>query len=229
MSSKRKPASHRSNGREVAPPIDAYFTIAAPVQTEYKIQGSKFISLLEPLSSAEEFFRFIDTARKEFHDATHHCYAYRLGITGEEKRSNDDGEPTGTAGKRILSALEDRQLTFLALIVVRYFGGTKLGIGGLSHAYSAASALAIEHAEIIERFVTEIVIVDFSSELLGIVHREIDRCGGRITHQEYLDTHRYHVELRLSVSERFMQALQDFSHNKISCTRESAAKTSQVS
>lgn len=226
MSSKRKPTSLRSNGQEVAPLIDVYFTIAAPVRTEYKIQGSKFISLLQPLSSAEDFFRFIDTARKDFHDATHHCYAYRLGITGEEKRSNDDGEPTGTAGKRILSALEERQLTYLSLIVVRYFGGTKLGIGGLSHAYSAASALAIEHAEIVERFVTEIILVDFASELLSIVHRDIDRCGGRITHQEYHDTHRYHVELRLSVIEEFMQSLQDFSHNRISCTRSGAAQTS---
>lgn len=127
---------------------DSYVTIAAPLRArELKERSSRFIADLIPVSSKEEADDHLERIRKEFYDATHHCYAYRLGIHGELTRAADDGEPSGTAGKPILQVLAGAGLTNILCVVTRYFGGTKLGTGGLVRSYSEAAASAVAQAQ----------------------------------------------------------------------------------
>lgn len=131
--------------------IDSYKTLAAPSEGLYKEKGSKFIALAFPVSSEEEIKEALENTRKKYHDARHHCYAWALGIGRENYRENDDGEPNNSAGKPILGRLESNDLTQLLIIVVRYFGGTKLGVGGLINAYRSAAEDAILNGKIVER------------------------------------------------------------------------------
>lgn len=115
---------------------DIYYSIEARVRDETKVKGSRFIATVSPANSKWEAIAFIDTIKAEFFDATHNCWAYRIGYEGLEYRSSDDGEPSGSAGKPILFAIQKHDLTDIAVVVTRYFGGTKLGIGPLARAYT---------------------------------------------------------------------------------------------
>lgn len=119
--------------------FDIYDTIAARERHELKIKGSRFIASAAPVKTKEEALDFVESIRKEFHDATHNCYAYRLGEGGLLFRAVDDGEPSGSAGKPILFSLQKASVSDVCLVVTRYFGGTKLGVGGLARAYSQAA------------------------------------------------------------------------------------------
>ena len=110
---------------------DSFLTIAAPAEAIYKEKSSKFLAYAYPVRSEEEIRELLEALYKRYYDATHHCYAWRLGPHGEQFRSNDDGEPSGTAGKPILGQLLSNSLTNCLIVVVRYFGGTKLGVSGL--------------------------------------------------------------------------------------------------
>ena len=126
-----------------ASPLD---TIAAPVRTESVVTKSRFITTLAPAADREAADAIIATARREFHDAGHHCTAMVFGPDGQRERSNDDGEPAGTAGAPILAVLRGAELTDVVAVVTRYFGGTLLGAGGLVRAYGGAVTAAVEHA-----------------------------------------------------------------------------------
>jgi uncharacterized YigZ family protein len=130
--------------------FDTYKTLASPSSGLYKEKGSRFVSLAIPVSRQEEIKQIIDKIRKENHEATHHCYAYMLGHERIKWRVNDDGEPSGTAGKPILGQINSFGLTNILIVVSRYFGGTLLGVSGLINAYRTAAASAIQNAEIIE-------------------------------------------------------------------------------
>lgn len=110
---------------------DSYHTLAGPAEAIYKEKSSKFLAYAYPVESEEEIRTLLDALRKKYYDATHHCYAWRLGPHGETFRANDDGEPSGTAGKPILGQLLSNELVNCLIVVVRYFGGTKLGVSGL--------------------------------------------------------------------------------------------------
>ncbi len=129
---------------------DSYLTIAAPVEVAMRERSSKFLSFIYPVRSEEEIRTHLDALRKRYFDATHHCYAWRLGAHGEHYRANDDGEPSGTAGKPILGQMLSKNITYALIVVVRYFGGTKLGVPGLIAAYKESAADAIEASEIVE-------------------------------------------------------------------------------
>lgn len=129
---------------------DSYKTIKSPSQGIYKEKGSRFISFAFPLSDQEEIKPIIDNIRKEHHDARHHCYAYMIGQERNKWRVNDDGEPSGTAGRSILGQINSFGLTNILIVVSRYFGGTLLGVSGLINAYRTTAAAAIQNAEIIE-------------------------------------------------------------------------------
>ena len=129
---------------------DLYRTVAAPAEAACRERSSKFLSWIFPVRSEEEIREHLDALRKRFFDATHHCYAWRLGPRGEAFRANDDGEPSGTAGKPILGQLLSNNLTDCLVVVVRYFGGTKLGVPGLIAAYREATADVIAQAQIVE-------------------------------------------------------------------------------
>jgi len=129
---------------------DTYKTIKSASQGIYKEKGSRFIAFAYSISDPNEIKPIIDKLRKEHHEARHHCFAYMIGKERTVWRVNDDGEPSGTAGRPILGQINSSGLTNILIVVVRYFGGTLLGVSGLINAYKSAAALAIENAEIIE-------------------------------------------------------------------------------
>jgi uncharacterized YigZ family protein len=130
---------------------DFYFTIEVTGRAEYKDRGSKFLAFALPIRDTNDFKRHLQLLKEEHPKAVHHCFAYRLGIDGNNFRSSDDGEPSGTAGKPILGQIDSKQLTNVAVIVVRYFGGTLLGVPGLINAYKTAAALALQTIPIIKK------------------------------------------------------------------------------
>ncbi|MFA6778750.1 MAG: YigZ family protein [Paludibacteraceae bacterium] len=155
---------------------DTYLTLKLTSEGLYKEKGSKFLAFAMPASSVEEIKSILDSKRKEYHDARHVCFAYILGAEGKETRSNDDGEPSGTAGRPILGALMSNKLTNTLLVVVRYFGGTKLGTSGLINAYKEASEDAIRNNQIIEKTIDKTLTVRFEypflNEIMKIVKEE---------------------------------------------------------
>lgn len=140
---------------------DTYLTIEGPSQGLYKDKGSKFIALAWPVETEEEISEIIASVKKEYHDARHHCYAWILGQTGEQFRMNDDGEPSGTAGKPIYGQLLSTGLSNVLIIVVRYFGGVKLGVRGLIDAYKGATMDALQNTNLITRILYEHFQIDF--------------------------------------------------------------------
>ena len=140
---------------------DTYKTIEKPSEGLFKDKGSKFISLAFPVNSEEEIKEIVQSIKKEHHSARHHCYAWRLGADQLHFRANDDGEPSSTAGKPILGQIQSFDLTNILIVVVRYFGGTLLGVSGLINAYRSAALDAINQAEIVEKLVEKWLLVDF--------------------------------------------------------------------
>ena len=129
--------------------LDSYTTLATPLRYEpEKIKGSRFIACVAPARSEDEAKAFLESVRAAFDDAGHHCFAWRLGPDGSVTRSGDDGEPSGSAGRPILLQLEGHEVTDVVAVVVRYFGGTKLGVGGLMRAYGGAAGQALDRAEL---------------------------------------------------------------------------------
>ncbi|GAB4134381.1 MAG: YigZ family protein [Bacteroidia bacterium] len=148
---------------------DTYRTLKAPAEGIFRDRGSKFIGYAFPVKTEAAFKEELARIRKEHFDARHHCYALRLGADKLFFRANDDGEPSGTAGRPILGQIQSADLTDTGIIVVRYFGGTLLGVSGLINAYRAAAADALAHAEIIEKQVTEIYRISFPYSLMNDV------------------------------------------------------------
>lgn len=128
-----------------------YKTIKNRSEGIFKDRGSKFLAFAFPVSTEDQIKEITDNLRREYHDARHHCYAWRLGADMEHFRANDDGEPSGTAGRPVLGQIQKYELTDILIVVVRYFGGTLLGTGGLINAYRSAATDAIEQAEIITK------------------------------------------------------------------------------
>jgi len=155
---------------------DIYLTIAQPCEGLYKDKGSRFISFAYPVSNEEEIKKLLLDLRKEHFNARHHCYAFRLGADKQAYRANDDGEPKYTAGKPILGQIQSKDLTNILVVVVRYFGGTLLGVGGLINAYRQAAADALGNAVIIEKTVNEFYEIAFDylqmSQVMKIIKDE---------------------------------------------------------
>lgn len=140
---------------------DEYSSIAAPAEGLFKDKGSRFISMAFPVETEDEVREILLSLRKEYHDARHHCYAYRLGCSGEKFRANDDGEPSGSSGRPILGQIDSRGLSDVLVVVVRYFGGIKLGIPGLIRAYRTAAAEALDNAGTAEKLASRHYRVEF--------------------------------------------------------------------
>lgn len=164
--------------------ITSYQTIARASEGLYKEKGSKFLGYAFPVEDEEEIKRILNELRKKHHDARHHCYAFRLGADGKHYRANDDQEPSGTAGKPIHGQLLSFELTNVLLVVVRYFGGTKLGASGLIHAYKTAAQDALEQAEIVTREVEVQCTLTFPYERYNEVMRILRESKARILSQE---------------------------------------------
>ena len=164
---------------------DTFLTISTISEGLYKEKGSKFLAFAIPVSCPEEIKETLAEKRKEFHDARHVCFAYILGNEGNEVRANDDGEPSGTAGRPMLGILQSNNLTNTLLIVVRYFGGTKLGTSGLINAYKEASADAVSNNKIIEKTIDETVTVRFEYPFLNDVMRVVKEENPAILEQHF--------------------------------------------
>ena len=148
---------------------DTFKTIKKPSQGLYKDKGSRFISYAFPVNSEEEIREIVQSIKKEHHSARHHCYAWRIGAEKLLFRVQDDGEPSSTAGKPILGQIQSFDLTNILIVVVRYFGGTLLGVSGLINAYRNAALDAINQAEIIERLVEKWLLIEFDYSVMNEV------------------------------------------------------------
>ena len=151
--------------------IDEYLTISEPSQGLFKDRGSKFLAFAYPVTNEQEIKQIQEQLRSEYHDARHHCYAYMLGPEKLVYRANDDGEPSSTAGKPILGQIRSFDLTNILIVVIRYFGGTKLGVSGLIHAYKTASEEALKSANIIKKTLHDIYELKFEYPLMNDVMR----------------------------------------------------------
>lgn len=182
--------------------IDTYKTIAKPHRAEMKIKGSKFIASVAGVHDKDAAMLFLNTIRSEFFDATHNCFAYRIGFDGMEFRAADDGEPNGSAGKPILFTINKFDLSDIIVVVTRYFGGTKLGVGGLARAYSDTAELALSECEtkIIHRTIPVRIMCIY--EDVTMIKKLIDEYAVSFE-ESYSDAVEYIVSIHLSKAEEF--------------------------
>jgi uncharacterized YigZ family protein len=169
----------------MAKPTEFYTTVANTGEGLYRNKGSKFISLAFPVGSVEEVRDHLASIRKKYYDARHVCYAYMLGPERQEYRANDDGEPSGTAGRPILGQINSRMLTDVLVVVVRYFGGVLLGTGGLLTAYKEAAADALNNVPLLEKQVEVALTIRFSYPLMNEVMRSIREHHAKVIAQEF--------------------------------------------
>ena len=187
---------------------DTYKTIINSSEGIYKDKGSKFIALAYPVSSEDEVKLHLEALRKEHHSARHHCWAYKLGALGDRYRCSDDGEPTNSAGKPILGQLEAFGVTDVAIVVVRYFGGVLLGVGGLMQAYKEAAKSALENSEIVEKVVMMHYIIEYPYEQSSAVQLVLKRFKSVIRSQSYTEVCAIHFSIAKSKSTECIFALQ---------------------
>lgn len=155
--------------------MNHYFTIEKPSVAEFKDRGSKFLAYAFPISTADGFKKQLKQLKEEHPKAAHHCFAYRLGIDKNNFRSGDDGEPSGSAGKPILGQIDSKELTNVAVVVVRYFGGTLLGVPGLINAYKTSTSLALQLNPIIQKPVLVQYEMQFDYTLMNEVMMVVKR------------------------------------------------------
>lgn len=155
---------------------DTYKVIKSESRGQYKEKGSKFIAIALPVNTEEEIKFKLEEIKKEFHDARHHCFAYILGLGKETFRINDDGEPSGTAGRPIYNQILSKEITDVLVVVVRYFGGTKLGASGLVNAYKTAAREALDQARILAKTINDYYRVEYeyedTNDIMRIVNDE---------------------------------------------------------
>lgn len=167
---------------------DAYLTVKAQSIGEFRDRGSKFIAYAFPISNEQDWQPHLETLRKEHPKANHHCFAYRLGLDKNNYRANDDGEPSGTAGRPILGQIDSFGLTNVFIVVVRYFGGTLLGTSGLINAYRECAAEALKNAEVIEKTVEEFYRLTFDYAIMSDVMNAIKKLGLPMLEQNFGDS-----------------------------------------
>lgn len=185
---------------------DLYRTIKGKAEGTYSELRSKFLAFALPVRTAEEALALVAQYQKEYFDARHVCWAYRLGAEGEDWRANDNGEPSGTAGKPILGQIVSADLSDVLVIVVRYFGGVKLGTSGLIAAYRTAAAEALAAAEVTERTVDATLTLTFSYEQMNLVMRVVKDFSPSIISQDYEGSEvRMTLSLRQSLAETFKE------------------------
>lgn len=186
---------------------DTYCSIAAPAKGIYKELGSKFMAFAYPVETEEDAKNILAAVRKEYFDARHHCYAWRLGLTGEPYRLSDDGEPSSTAGRPIYGQLLSRNLSDVLVVVVRYFGGVKLGVPGLIRAYRTAAQEALDHAEQVEKVAGTHFSLAFEYLQMNEVMKVLKEMGITPLKQDFDLRCRMEVRVRLSQIEDFRKQL----------------------
>lgn len=194
---------------------DSFKTIVGDARAEMKVQGSRFIATAHHTATKAEIEKFIHAVKKEFFDATHNCYAYRLGTLGDQFRFNDNGEPSGSAGRLILAAIDHEDLTDVVVVVTRYFGGTKLGIAGLSRAYGRVAETVLTKAGQTTKFMLETIVVTFPHAHIGNVMKAVSTHEAKIVDTFYDEEIHLTVEIRASKVGAFKASLIDLTSGNV--------------
>ncbi len=195
---------------------DSYLTVKHPAEARYKIKGSRFIGQIFPVDSPEAAEDRVNGVKREYHDATHNCSAYQIGI-GDDALFyyDDDGEPPGTAGQPIYQVIEGEHLANVLIVVTRYFGGTKLGTGGLIRAYGNTARLVVENAGIVREHLQQIFNLHTTYDDISAVMRTIDAVGATVIGQEYGEEIDLTVAVRLSRAEEFRRQAIDLTGGRV--------------
>lgn len=164
--------------------MEFYNTIAQEAQAEYKDRGSRFIAYAFPISNTDDVKKNLAALKKEHPKAVHHTFAYRLGLDGNQFRSNDDGEPSGTAGKPILGQIDSKQVTNTCIVVVRYFGGTLLGVPGLINAYKTAASLVLQVVPVVQKPIMSRFSIQFDYTQMNDIMLIVKQLNGIVLRQE---------------------------------------------
>ncbi|MEZ0538423.1 IMPACT family protein [Fibrella arboris] len=186
---------------------DTFRTLAAPATGEFRDRGSRFLAFAYPAHNESVIRKCLALLRTQHPKAVHHCYAYRLGLDQNNYRANDDGEPGGSAGRPILNVLYSKNLTNVLVVVVRYFGGTLLGVPGLINAYKTATLLALNEAEMIEQTVNETYQVRYSFEQMNDVMRLVKEQQLTVLKQDYDTACVLDIEVRKSLVSKVLERL----------------------
>ncbi len=189
---------------------DKYLSVKSISTGIFRDRGSRFLAFAHHVESVEETKELIEKYRKEYHDARHHCYAYIIGPDGAVQRQSDDGEPQGTAGKPILGQISSRNLTNTMVIVVRYFGGTLLGTGGLVNAYKTAASIALTNAEVTESHILRHLTIRFPYSRLNIVMKILSDLKAVTGKQEFTSDCIISAGIRKSLYEHLVNRLREF-------------------
>ena len=187
---------------------DVYKSVESPSEGLFKDRGSRFISLLYPVESESEVREIVASLKKEYHDARHHCYAFRLGLDGSVWRASDDGEPSGTAGRPILGQMDSAGLSDTLIVVVRYFGGIKLGVPGLINAYRSAAADAVGNARIVEKIAGRWYSVGFSYEQMPAVMKIVKDMALPLRAQDFSSECTMEIRVRESLRKDFLERME---------------------
>lgn len=175
---------------------DSYWTIAAPSEGDFRDRGSKFIAYAYPIKHATDVAERIQELKQLHPKARHHCYAYRIGLSGNNYRANDDGEPSSSAGRPILGQIDSASVTNVVVVVVRYFGGTKLGVPGLINAYKTSAALALEAATKEERYVKDVYELRFTYQNMSTIMQAVNQLGFETLEQDFADEPHMQIAMR---------------------------------
>ena len=188
---------------------DSYKSIAAPSEGLFKDNGSRFIARAYPVETEEDVKEIVASLKKEFYDARHHVYAYRLGYKGDKFRANDDGEPSGSSGRPVLGQIDSNGLSDILVVVVRYFGGIKLGIPGLIRAYRTSTADALANAEIIEKIASKMFRIHFGYMNMNGVMKVLKDMGLEQKNQKFDMECSIDTNVRLSLVDTFLERIGD--------------------
>ncbi len=198
--------------------LDTYKTIDKSFGPEiFKDRKSKFLGYLFPLKNPDDVKEIIGVLKKEHHNARHWCYAYRIGIEKPEERANDDGEPSNSAGTPILNQIKGKELTNVLAVVVRYFGGVKLGVGGLMNAYKTATQFVLDEAKIVEKIRTKLLFLEFSYADMNKIMRIVKEYHLEIVHQEMNEKVNYTLNIRLSDFEKIKSSFEKIHTIDVKC------------
>jgi uncharacterized YigZ family protein len=195
----------------------SYKTIAQSIEDiSFKEKGSKFIGYAFPVSDEEEVKVELNKLWERFPDATHICYAYRMGLNGESYRANDDGEPSGSAGLPIYNQIVSKEITNVLVASVRFYGGVKLGVSGLVKAYKLSAQMVLQEAEVVEKHLTEKILLEFSYEDQGNVMRNVDKANVEVLKTEFTTNCKLTVKVRKDQKEKFLSLFEPLFQVKIS-------------
>jgi uncharacterized YigZ family protein len=195
---------------------DEFLTIDRGTTAEIKVKGSKFIGTIHPVATEHDAFEFINYISKKYYDATHHCYAYQIGCQPScIARYSDAGEPAGTAGMPILNVIKGKNLTNVAVVVTRYFGGIKLGRGGLVRAYSECTRQTIAQCDLHKKYFYEKIPIEFDYAFTGPIMRVVSASQAKISESMHGQTTKLMLLVRKSLVEQFKLNLIEVTSGKI--------------